>query len=74
MFPARAGMDRPDRLGHLGDDGVPRACGDGPLQDAVDLVPEECSLRVRGWAGVGLVALAMCVVFPARVGMGRARC
>ena len=48
VFPARAGMSRPQPLTLRWSSRVPRASGDEPLEVSADTDPNRCSPRERG--------------------------
>ena len=71
VFPARAGMDRPETHAGAWILRVPRPRGDGPFHLASSGWTCVCSPPARGWTVVGLQSVGLVNVFPARAGMDR---
>ena len=71
VFPAHAGMARARLAQGPLLPGVPRACGDGPLNPLLERIARMCSPRMRGWPDELAEQNAAERVFPAHAGMAR---
>ena len=68
-FPALAGMDPADEVSAGTWPGLPRARGDGPVDDDAGDGCTEASPRSRGWTRLGGEEVVECQGFPALAGM-----
>lgn len=69
VFPAHAGMNRPDKRAAFRGDRVPRTRGDEPWDDGTIGRPVMCSPHTRGWNGCLDLSDPRPGVFPAHAGM-----
>src|SRR5690554_5045573 len=71
LFPADAGMYRPNVPSHPGSSSVPRRRGDVPAVIAVKNVTVSCSPQTRGCTGFVDTQTGLVTLFPADAGMYR---